>query len=388
MTKIKKSFLILTLGALAFAIFSGGNLPYSVFYCFMFLLFGALIFAYITKKGFSLSLIVDNHYAFVGDEIKTIVKFYNDSIVPMPYVKTYSEFLKKGADKYRGDIISLKLNSNRFLDKKVRFNVRGIYDFGKVSCKCEDLFGIISWKKDYKTTGVCKVYPKIYNLDRIDIKGADETSYSSRGVAIYNKFSENNETVKNIREYRVGDNRKKINWKVTAKHGKIYIKEYESSQCSQIHLFLDFRSKPFQHDVAGEMEEELVEFFLSLVKHLENYNGRIKISIIGQEKKNFIVCDDKDFEVLNNYMVEHFSGGEGIVENYMSGILEYMSRKNSIAIVTSDIGKDNINYIIALAGRGFKVTLFYLTSGFEAGNKLIREAVNCGIACYNIREIR
>jgi len=279
MLKIKKSYFILTILSYIFALFSGGNLPYSIFYCLLLVLIITSIYIYFVSKNLNIDVVSDKKEIIAGENNNIIIKVYNDSIFPISYMEIENSLLKRIMNKYRGDIISIKINGNKFIKKDIKIPIRGDYRLGSTTSIVSDIFGVFTWKCSYSHKETIKVYPSIYTLKSIKIKGANLREFNTKTIMQeLNKGPESLETIKNIREYRIGDSYRRVNWKVTAKHGKLFVKEYESSESPRIHVFLDLRKDPLSMDKDGVREEELVEFFLSLIKYMQekSYNYRRK----------------------------------------------------------------------------------------------------------------
>lgn len=386
--KIRKSYFILTVAAFIFAIFSGGNLPFSIFYCLLLILIVSGIYSRSVKKNLSIYVKCDNNELIAGQENNIIIEANNDSIFPMPYVEIKNSLISEVLDKYRGDTVSININSRKFIKKKINFLIRGEYKFGSTTCVVSDIFGIFTWKELYKQRGNIKVYPKIYPLKNIVINGANLKEYSIKNRKELNRGSESLETIKNIREYKVGDSYRRINWKVTAKHGKLFVKEYESSESPRIHVFLDLREEAFKNVKSGEKEEETVEFFLSLVNYMQQKNINCQAIIIGEKIREFKIKNSYQFEGLKEHMVSKYSSGKGSLPNFMKKSLYEVNKKSAVVIVTYDTSKDNVQYFIELSREGYEITLFYLgkVASIDEGN--IIKMINHGVCCYNIEEIR
>ncbi|EQB90058.1 hypothetical protein M918_02140 [Clostridium sp. BL8] len=237
MIKIKKTFMIITVVALAFAKISGGNLPYAIFYSLFLVLFLGVIYVYFTSKNIVSEIKCKNHELSVGDSEEVSIKVSNDSIIPVAYVEVVNDTMVDILKKYHGDAFFLNLNSTKFLKKNVTFKKRGIYDFGITTVKTSDIFGVFQQVKRYENKTGIKVYPKIYQLRPLFLGGSEK---------LENRLSNESKVedltlIKDIREYRVGDSLKRVHWKLSAKHGDLYVKNYDYVSGVQCNLFLDMR---------------------------------------------------------------------------------------------------------------------------------------------------
>jgi len=389
MLKIKKSYFILTILAFIFALFSGGNLPYSIFYCLLLVLIITSIYIYFVRKSLNIDVVSDKKEIIAGQNNNIIIKVYNDSIFPISYMEVENSLLKGVMKKYRGDIISININSNKFMKNSINISIRGDYRLGSTTSIVSDIFGVFTWKNSYNHNETIKVYPNIYPLNSIKIKGANLREFNTKTVMKeLNKGPESLETIKNIREYRIGDSYRRINWKVTAKHGKLFVKEYESSESPRIHVFLDLRKDPFSLDKEGVREEDVVEFFLSLINYMQDKSANSQVIIIGENAEVFNISNKEHLEGLKTRMVSKYSEGRGKLPLFMKKFMFNVNKKSAVVIVTYDMSKENIDYFISLSTEGYQVTLFYLDKIPKVSYDDISHMLNKGINCYSIEEIR
>ncbi|MFR1710271.1 MAG: DUF58 domain-containing protein [Clostridium sp.] len=389
MVKVKKSYFILIIFAFIFTLFSGGNLPYSIFYCLLLVLILTGIYTYFVRKGLNIDVVSNKEEIIAGQNNSIMIKVYNDSILPIPYIEIENLLLKEVMKRYRGDIVSININSNKFIKKDINIPIRGEYKLGSTTSVVSDIFGIFTWKNKYDHKEIIKVYPKIYPLQNIKIRGANLREFNTKAVMKeQNKGPESLETIKNIREYRIGDSYRRVNWKVTAKHGKLFVKEYESSESPRIHVFLDLREDAFLLDKEGENEEVLVEFFLSLIKYMQEQNANSQAIILGEITETFNIGDKGQLEGLKTRMVSKYREGRGKLPFFMKKLMFNVNKKSAVVIVTHDMNKENIEYFVDLATEGYEVTLFYLDKIPKVSDDTIFQMLNKGISCYSIEEVR
>lgn len=388
MIRIRKSFLFLVVMSLGYALFSGGNLPYSIFYALLLMLIFMGISTCILGKKIFVKVEAEKYEVITGENNTVVIKIDNDSLFPIPYVEIQNSLVSKVIARDRGDIITLSMNSQKFINKSIPINTRGHYRLGETSCNLSDVLGIFTYRKSVSHKKIIKVYPRIYNLSNVKIDGANLREFNIKNIKAYNKGPESAETIKNIREYRRGDSYKRINWKITAKHGKLFVKEYDSSESPRIHMFLDMRKAAFINDKEGLKEEAMVEFYLSLVRYILQRNSNCQSVILGKEVKSMDIFSESDFELLKELMVTTYSGGNGNLQGYMKKFLCEINKKSAVIVVSSDITKENLDYLLSLKEDRYEVNFFYLNKSLGNEEELIIKAIGQGISCYNIERIR
>ncbi|WP_291575318.1 DUF58 domain-containing protein [Clostridium sp. UBA4548] len=382
MIKIKKTFVLTTVIALGFAKISGGNLPYAVFYSLFLVLFLGVLYVYFTSKHINSEIKCKGHEFSVGDTQDISLKISNDSIIPVAYIEVVNDTFEDLLRKYHGDAFFLNLNSSKFLKKDVVFRKRGIYDFGITTIKTSDIFGVFNHTKKYKNNAGIKVYPRIYQLKALFLGGSEK---------LENRLSNESKVedltlIKDIREYRIGDSLKRVHWKLSAKHGDLYVKNYDYVSGIQCNLFLDMRRDSFYFDKDGTKEELLVDFSVSLLNKMISEGVRSKVFICGNDYKKFDIDTKEQFSGLMEFLLTHKSEGQGSFIDFIHGNLNNVNRRSYIAIVTPDITDENKNEFIDLKSKGYDINLFYYSQALGIIED-INVLVAAGVKCYSILEL-
>jgi uncharacterized protein (DUF58 family) len=379
MIKIKKMFLFLTILSLGLARFSGGNLPYSIFYALFLVLFFGVIYIYFLSKYIDSEIKYSKQEFSVGDSEELILKISNNSIIPIAYMEVVNDTLVDMIKKYQGDAFFLNLNSNKFLKKHVTFKVRGIYNFGVTTIQVSDIFGVFKYVKKYENKTGIKVFPKIYPIRTLHLGGSEKLENTLSNESKVEDLT----LIKDIREYRIGDSLKRVHWKLSAKHGDLFVKNYDYVSGYQCNLFLDMRRKGYYFDNDGTKEELVVDFSVSLLNKMINEGIKSKLFVSCREYKKFDVDTKEQFNGLMEYFLTHKSDGEGSFIDFIHGNLNNINRKSFVAIVTSDINSENRYEFMDLKSKGYNINIFYYgdSIGIIEDIKALSEE---GIKCYSV----
>ncbi|ANF23587.1 DUF58 domain-containing protein [Thermococcus piezophilus] len=209
----------------------------------------------------------------------------------------------------REHVLSLKTGEERTLRYKVRIK-RGIHEFNWVELSYRDPFGF------FKVDKKIELYTEIVGVPIIE---GVPTPYSTRGTKITvgplpsPRVGEGVE-FHAIRDYQPGDPLKIINWKATARTGKIMANEYESERKVDVVFIVD-------SSYTGELVfDYLVRAAASLMLDALN-NGTSFGLLLAEEvplwirvdygKRHFFKCVDflstakPDKNNLIGYQVEH-----------------------------------------------------------------------------------
>lgn len=382
MYRINYKYIVILMMSLGFAIFSGGNLPYVLFYLTLLMGIFSLFCNWVIMKGLEIQLVFDKKNIVVGEEFNVILKVINNTIFPISYLKISSSFLKENIRKYNGEVTSVNVNSNKFLRRKITINKRGIIPAGIIEVQCVDLFGIIKNKTLYEIEDIVKIYPRIYELTHVSIKGGN---YKDGVKGRYNGV--NLDTIRDIREYHTGDSVKKIHWKITAKKGEIFIKNYESHEESLVNIFIDMREDSYYLDYDGLYEEAIIDFSLSFIKSILKYNISPCVYLCNDEFKQDKIQDENSYYTFVEYLLNHYSDGKGQLERYIEKAIIAINKKSALIIITNDLCEENKELLIKLSLVGYKVTVFYNEEVKVDYRNTIKILQDNGVECINISQL-
>lgn len=380
MFKVNVKFILIILASYIFAIMQGGNLPYRVFYGLI--LAFVMSFSYIISKRKSINIQVkfNNKIYRAGDEneFTTIVKNYG--ILPAPYVIVKNKTLERIKPKYNGNALWLNPDESKFIKNTVKFNQRGVYNFGEIYLSLSDLFCIFQRNKNIDLNIPIKVYPKLYNVDKFLSKGRDIFKNSiAKSTNMEDLYS-----VREIRKYNVGDNLKRVNWKVSAKHGELYVKDLDIVSGEESNIFLDMSKYNILMDDQGIKEEQLIDLCASIVNYMELRGIKTKLFINASGKRNFHIETREDFNVLMDFFVTQKSDGEDSFARFIDSNIDKIPKLSWIGIITSGIDDELKDSLIIMKDKGYSITVFYCAGSLkDLSNMEILKKVGIDVLGFN-----
>jgi uncharacterized protein (DUF58 family) len=136
-------------------------------------------------------------------------------------------------------IIDLKPNESLRMKYKIKGPIRGIYEFGPVSLRAQDVFNIFYKELELELVDNVTVFPLVYDIKDLPIRsrtpklfpGASKVKQPGPGSEFFL-----------IRNYVPGDPFKNINWKAFARTGELLVNEREREAVSDIVIMLDSRA--------------------------------------------------------------------------------------------------------------------------------------------------
>lgn len=168
---------------------------------------------------------------------------------------------------------------------KYTWNIKSVYS-GYVGLhggqmRAQDFMGLFVFKRDWECGAGVSVMPKqsevIMNIIETTLTEGDEQEFDS-GVS-----TENVSQVKEFRLYRPGDRPQRINWKISARHDEIYVKEFEQEYNRNLTLLVELRR---DSDETGFLNE-LITAFYSAAAQLIDMEIRFTVSWYNVELNRF-----------------------------------------------------------------------------------------------------
>lgn len=382
MIKVNIKFILLTIVSFIFAKISGGNLPYSVFYSLFIMLLISILYMYLSLQYVQCRIKHNEVEYSVGDEDEFSLIVSNKSFIPIPYIEIINDTFSNLLKIYKGDVFFLQLNSDKWIKKNITFNKRGIYDFGVTTIRITDLFNIITFNKNINHKLGVKVYPKIYNIELFQLGGSEKLE----NLLNSDSKVEDLTLIKDIRQYRIGDSLKRVHWKISAKQGELYVKNYDYISGTQCNLFLNMKKIDFTNKEEELKEELMIDFTASLLKKFVNLGVKSKIYINNFENKRFEVENSMDFSGVMEYFLFHNSDGQGDFVDFINGNLNSLGGKSFLGIITYNLTSTLKDELLYLESVGYNINLFYYNNSLGVMED-INFLTGTGINCYDFKEI-
>ena len=382
MIKVNKKIMILGIAAFVFAYLSGGNLPYSIFYIFLITIVLGMVYVRITNKNIYAKFKYESRFYNVSDSATISILVENQGILPTPYIHVESKVLRELIDGYRGDLVFLGMNNNKWITNEIQFKKRGIYDFGHIALQTDDLFCIFKFTKNIYSKLDIMVYPKVYELSNVNLSGRHSYENLINSKSGIDDFT----LIKDIRKYNVGDNLKKVHWKLTAKHGEMYVKNYDSVSGKECNLFINMHSNNLNNNLGEAVEEEMVDFSVSLTKYMMDVRIKTRLFIHAEEQKNIEVEFKEDFPGVMEYFLKAKSDATTEFSSFLKLNIRHIPKGNWIGIICITVDDNLRNVLMNLKEMGYKVNVFYYESPlYEFKN--INLLKKLGIECIHFKEI-
>ena len=148
----------------------------------------------------------------------------------------------------------------RTVSYPVRSDVRGRFTVGPLSVRLTDPFGLVELARAFTTTDQLVVTPVVSPLPPVRLGGDWAGGGESTARSVAASGSEDIST----REYRHGDDLRRVHWKSTARTGELMVRREEQPFQSRATLLLDGRAEAHRGEGPGSSYEWAVSAVASV----------------------------------------------------------------------------------------------------------------------------
>ena len=146
----------------------------------------------------------------------------------------------------------------------VRSDVRGRFDVGPMRVRLNDSFGLVQLERTFHSISTLVVTPPVVPLPAVPLSGAWTGSGDNRPRAFTSGSAED----VTVREYRRGDDLRRVHWRSSAHAGELMVRREEQPWQSRATLFVDNRTAVHRGSGSSSSLEHAVSVAASVAVHL------------------------------------------------------------------------------------------------------------------------
>ncbi len=177
-----------------------------------------------------------NNVMSLGSENKVLLQVYNESPLPLT-LKIIDELPQQFQRRDFELLTKMGAGKQQEINYNLRPLTRGAYHFGKIQLFARSALGLIERRFQSDTEKEVPVYPSIIEMKKYELYGSPLTSHFY-GVKKIRKIGHSYE-FEQIKNYTLGDDFRSINWKVTGRHNKLMVNQYEDEKSQQVYSVID-----------------------------------------------------------------------------------------------------------------------------------------------------
>jgi uncharacterized protein (DUF58 family) len=168
----------------------------------------------------------------------------------------------------------------RHVGYAVRSDVRGHFEVGPMTVRVTDPFGLIELGRAFHTTASLTVTPRTVPLPGILLGGAWTGSGDNRPRSFATGSAED----VTVREYRRGDDLRRVHWRSSARVGELMVRREEQPWQSRATVFLDNRLISHRGQGLASSLEAAVSAAASIAVHLAQRGYAVRlVTAAGEE---------------------------------------------------------------------------------------------------------
>jgi hypothetical protein len=161
----------------------------------------------------------------------------------------------------------------RHVTYQVRSDVRGRFAIGPMSVRVTDPFGMVELGRAFQTAAQLTVTPRTVPLPTIPMGGAWTGSGDNRPRSFASGSAED----VTVREYRRGDDLRRVHWRSSARVGELMVRREEQPWQSRATLFLDNRTRAHRGQGIASSLEAAVSAAASVAVHLSQRGFTVRL---------------------------------------------------------------------------------------------------------------
>ena len=239
---------------------------------------------------------------------------------------------------------------------------RGRYFLGPMKVRTADLFGFRQYSDTILGQDQVTILPKVEDLGIVELRarrvGPWPGSVPSKYLGAGAEFFE-------LRQYSPGDELRRINWKASARQGRLVTNEYETERVTDVLVVLDCSEGVSSRLFAFDAEEFQVNLTASLCSQLLLQGNRVGLLVYGAERTWVAPAFGKRqlLRVLNGLAI--VKAGRALVpiryavETIVSAVL---STRSVIVFVSPFVDNEIVEVVRDTAAEGYSVICFTPTA--------------------------
>ncbi|MEU8070021.1 DUF58 domain-containing protein [Micromonospora sp. NPDC048169] len=210
----------------------------------------------------------------------------------------------------------------------VRADVRGRYEVGPLVIRLTDPFGLCELTRSFPSTDHLTVIPQVTPLPSVRLPG----EYAGSGDSRARSVAVHGEDDAATREYRMGDDLRRVHWKSTARTGELMVRREEQPWESRATVVLDTRAGGHRGEGPTASFEWAVSAAASVAVHLREAGYKLRL----------VTGNGADVGATE-------AGGEGLLLDHLADV--HLDRRGEITTLVQQVRqRADGGLIIALLG--------------------------------------
>jgi uncharacterized protein (DUF58 family) len=226
-----------------------------------------------TRYRLACSRTLEPHRAQVGASARVILRLQNLSRLPTGTMLLEDRLPYALGSRPRLVLERLGAHQASSVAYTVRADVRGRYEVGPLVVRLTDPFGLCELTRAFPSIDKLTVIPQVHALQAIRLAGEFAGSGDSRARSVAVHGEDDAAT----REYRHGDDLRRVHWRSTARVGELMVRREEQPWESRATVVLDTRAAAHRGEGPTASFEWAVSAAASIAVHLRHGGYKLRL---------------------------------------------------------------------------------------------------------------
>jgi uncharacterized protein (DUF58 family) len=247
----------------------------------------------------------------------------------------------------------------------VRSDVRGRFRIGPLAVRLTDPFGLCELHRSFSSFDDLVVTPRVDPLPPVRL-GGDRSGGGEASVSALTSGTNDTTT----REYRYGDDLRRVHWRSTARVGELMVRQEEAPRQERATLMLDTRSAAHQGEGLGSSFEWAVSALASIGVSLSRQGFTLNLAT-GHPLSAVVPGVPVDESVLLDALAEVHASTEPTVDRLVAQVRQDKHEGVLIAVLGT-LSATDADLLSRMTSSGSKIA-FVLDAGSWGGRGRPRE---------------
>jgi uncharacterized protein (DUF58 family) len=248
---------------------------------------------------------------------------------------------------------------------------RGEYHFGNVNCFVSAFFNLVRKRYTFSQSQMVKVYPSFIQMKKYDFLAIDNRK-SHFGLKKIRRIGHTME-FEQIKDYVRGDDARTVNWKATAKQGKLMANQFQDEKMQPIYSIIDsgrVMKMPFEglKLVDYAINSTLAFSNIALKKKdkvgVINFSNKLRSLLPAQAKKTYL---NTILEMLYNLDTQFLDSDYGVLQSL---VRRKITQRSLLMLYTNFEHISSLQrqmpYLQAIAKKHVLVVIFFENSELKS----------------------
>ena len=246
------------------------------------------------------SRVLQPHRVPMGSAARVVLRLQNTSAFPTGTLLLEDRLPYALGSRPRLVLERLGARHSSSVAYAVRAEARGRYDIGPLRVRMTDPFGLCEMVRAFPTVSHLTVIPQVHPLPAVRIAGEYVGSGESRARSVAVHGEDDTAT----REYRDGDDLRRVHWRSTARVGELMVRREEQPWESRATVVLDPRLTAHRGEGPASSFEWSVSAAASIAVHLRHAGYKLRLVTGAGSDADFTDLDETGLGAVLDHLAE------------------------------------------------------------------------------------